>query len=74
MELKHVIYEKRGHVATVTLNRPEASNAINSGMRQDLIDIWTDFKRDDELWVAVLTGAGDQAFCIGKEHGKRPAR
>ena len=73
MELEHIIYEKKGHVATVTLNRPEANNSLNNKMRQELRDIWTDFKYDDDLFVAVLTAAGDQAFCSGMDRAERPA-
>ncbi len=72
MELEHVIYEKSGHVATVMLNRPETGNALNARMYQELSDVWTDFKNDDEAWVAVLTGAGDKAFCVGRERGVWP--
>ena len=74
MELEHVIYEKNGHVATVTLNRPEVSNALNNKMRRELSEVWTDFKNDDELFVAVLIGAGDQAFCVGMDRSERPER
>ena len=65
MELEHLIYEKKGRVATVTLNRPEAQNAFNRKMQTELRDVWTDFKNDDEVWVAVLTAAGDRDFCSG---------
>ena len=74
MDLEHIIYEKHGHVATVTMNRPEVSNALNNKMRRELSDVWTDFKDDDDVWVAVLTGAGDQAFCVGMDRSERPSR
>ena len=74
MELEHVIYEKRGHIAVVTLNRPEANNSTNPKMQQELSDVWTDFKYDDDLYVAVLTGAGDKAFSTGMDRTQRPAR
>ena len=73
MELEHVIYEKNGHVATVTLNRPEANNSTNPKMQQELSDVWTDFKYDDDLFVAVLTGAGDKAFSTGMDRSARRA-
>ena len=71
MELEHVIYEKKGHIATVTFNRPEVSNALNNKMRRELSEVWDDFKWDDDLYVAVLTGAGDQAFCFGVDRSER---
>lgn len=74
VELQHVIYEKRGHIAVVTLNRPEVNNSTNAKMRQELSDIRTDFKYDDDLYVAVLTGAGDKAFSTGMDRTERPAR
>jgi len=74
MELEHIIYEKRGHIAIVTLNRPEAKNSTTPKMQQELSDVWTDFKYDDDLYVAVLTGAGNEAFCTGMDRTQRPAR
>jgi enoyl-CoA hydratase/carnithine racemase len=59
-----VLYEKRGEVAYVTLNRPEVKNAIDREMSDALTEIWTDFAADPHLRVAVLTGAGD-AFTSG---------
>src|SRR2546423_1295454 len=61
-----VIYEKRDRIAYVTLNRPEAMNAIDPEMHQALWETWEDFRDDDALDVAILTGAGD-AFCSGAD-------
>ena len=58
-------YEKRGHVAILTLNRPEAMNALTKEMMLALEAAVADFNRDPELWVAILTGAGERAFCTG---------
>lgn len=60
-----VDYQKRGRIAFITLNRPEALNAINSAVRRGLRDAFLDFRQDKELWVAVVTGAGDRAFSAG---------
>ena len=60
-----LIYEKRGHNAYITLNRPEVRNAINPEMMVRLAEAWLDYAADDELRVAIVTGAGDQAFCAG---------
>lgn len=54
-----VLFEKRGPVAWVTLNRPEVKNAIDIETSDRLCEIWAEFARDPELRVAVITGAGD---------------
>lgn len=61
-----VIYEKRGPVAYIRLNRPEVKNAIDLETHDLLRAIWTDFGADRDLRVAVLTGTGD-AFCAGAD-------
>jgi enoyl-CoA hydratase/carnithine racemase len=53
------------HVAWVTLNRPEVHNAFNVQMQKELQDVWRSMRHDDDVHVAVLTGAGDKAFCTG---------
>lgn len=63
---EHVLYEKRGEVAYVTLNRPEAKNAVSVEMHERLCEIWTDFRDDPKLRVAILTGTGD-AFTAGAD-------
>jgi enoyl-CoA hydratase/carnithine racemase len=64
---EHILYEKKGHVATVTLNRPHRLNALHPPAHRELSEAWTDYMADDELWVAILTGAGDRAFCAGSD-------
>ncbi|MCY4433852.1 MAG: enoyl-CoA hydratase/isomerase family protein [bacterium] len=61
-----VLYEQSGHVATITYNRPEALNAVNGELRQDLNAAWNRFRGDNDAWVAILTGAG-RAFCAGAD-------
>ncbi|MFC1867076.1 enoyl-CoA hydratase/isomerase family protein [Thermodesulfobacteriota bacterium] len=61
------IYEKKGRIAYVTLNRPSKMNALNTELINELAEIWVDFRDDDDLWVAVLTGAG-KAFCVGADY------
>jgi enoyl-CoA hydratase/carnithine racemase len=61
-----VLYEKRDRIAYVTLNRPEAKNAIDPETHQLLWETWEDFAADDAVDVAILTGAGD-AFCAGAD-------
>ena len=60
------IYEKDGRIARITLNRPEARNAIDPELHETLIAIWEDFRDDDALDVAIVTGAGE-AFCSGAD-------
>ena len=59
-------YEKRGRIAYLTINRPEARNAIDADVHRAMIEAWADFRDDDDLDVAILTGAGD-AFCAGAD-------
>jgi enoyl-CoA hydratase/carnithine racemase len=62
-----VLYEKRDRIAYVTINRPEARNAIDPDVHHAMIETWADFDDDDALDVAILTGAGDDAFCAGAD-------
>ncbi len=60
-----VTYEVRDRVAWITINRPEARNALNQAVRHGLRDAFVRFGTDGDAAVAVLTGAGDVAFCAG---------
>ena len=62
-----VRYEKRGRVAYITLDRPHVLNAMDVPMHEELRRVWDDFEQDDELWLGVLTGAGDRAFSVGQD-------
>jgi enoyl-CoA hydratase/carnithine racemase len=64
--IETILYDKRDRIAFVTLNRPEAKNAIDPAMHEELCRIWRDFRDDDSVDVAILTGAGD-AFCAGAD-------
>jgi enoyl-CoA hydratase len=57
-------YERDGHVAVLTYDRPEQRNAVSRQMNGELHDAWRQFRDDDEAFVLVITGAGD-AFCAG---------
>lgn len=61
------IYEKKDHLAILTLNRPDAMNAMNAVMRREMGEAFTDFRDDSDSWVLVITGAGDRAFCAGMD-------
>jgi enoyl-CoA hydratase/carnithine racemase len=61
-----LIVEKRDRIAYLTLNRPDARNAIDGELNELLWDAWRDFRDDDSVDVAILTGSGD-AFCAGAD-------
>jgi enoyl-CoA hydratase/carnithine racemase len=61
-----VLYALDGHVATITYNRPDALNAIDSTMRADLNRAFARFRDEEDAWVAIVTGAG-KAFCVGAD-------
>ena len=61
-----VLYEREGHIGTITYNRPEAMNAINGQLREDLNAAWEAFREDEEAWVGIVTGNG-RAFCAGAD-------
>jgi len=61
-----VTYELHDHIATITLNRPEARNAINGQLRTDLNAAWTRFRDEEDAWVGVLTANGD-VYCAGAD-------
>lgn len=63
---EHARVERRGHVLEVTLNRPQTDNRLHPPANFELDAIWNAFEADDELWVAILTGAGGH-FCAGED-------
>ena len=65
-----LIYEKRDGIAYLTLNRPEAHNALAPETMLELLDAWTDYRDDDALRCAIITGAGDKSFCAGADLGR----
>jgi enoyl-CoA hydratase len=65
-----VNFERNGHVALITLQRPEARNALSPEMLVRLADTWTRVRDDPQIRVAVVTGAGDKAFCSGADLGR----
>jgi enoyl-CoA hydratase/carnithine racemase len=74
MAYDFAIYEKRDHVAYVTINRPEVLNALHPDASRELSGIWDDFAADDNLWVAILTGAGSRGFSAGNDLKATAAR
>jgi enoyl-CoA hydratase len=69
----HVLFEQKGPVAIVTINRPERMNALGTDVRQGLIDAFLKIRHEPSIRVAIVTGAGDKAFSAGadlKEHNE----
>jgi E-phenylitaconyl-CoA hydratase len=62
-----IVYAKDDRIVTITLNRPEAMNAIDPETHQELCDAWIRFRDDADSWVAILTGAGEKAFSAGAD-------
>lgn len=67
MEFKNIIFEKNQGVATITLNRPEALNAFSSEVIEEVLGAIEDVKKDRDIRVLVLTGAGEKAFSAGAD-------
>jgi len=59
--------ERDGHVLTVTINRPEVMNSLHPPANLELEELFDTFQHDPELWVAIITGAGDRAFSAGND-------
>ena len=73
MDLTDVLYETKDGVAWITINRPERRNAFRGRTVHELIDCFRHAWRDRAVGVAVLTGAGDKAFCSGGDQKERGA-
>lgn len=62
-----ILLERYGRVALITINRPAKMNSLDFAANDELTDIWRQLDQDDSLQVAVITGAGEQAFCAGAD-------
>jgi len=62
-----LLRERRGHVEILTINRPEARNAINGAVSRLLSAAFDELTEDDDVWVVILTGSGDKAFSAGMD-------
>ncbi len=65
--MSNVIYEKKGAIAIITINRPEVMNCIDIETNNELKEAWFDYRDNDDLRVAILTGAGEKAFSAGAD-------
>lgn len=63
----NVLKEQRGRITVLTINRPEARNALDMETSGELTAHLQEFRDDPESWAAILTGAGDQSFCAGAD-------
>lgn len=66
-----ILFEKRDRIATVTLNRPDRLNAVSEEMTDELLDVFTEIEKDEEVWTIIVTGAG-RALCSGADVAKVP--
>jgi len=66
----HALFEKQGHVAIITMNRPEALNALSPEMLCRMVDYWQEVRDNPDIRVAVVTGAGPKSFCSGADLGQ----
>ena len=67
MTHEFVDVKRRGRIAVVTLNRPDVLNALHKPAHFELHEVFNDFAADPDQWVAIVTGAGDRAFCAGND-------
>jgi len=64
---ENLVFEKKEHIAYITMNRPERGNAINLEMYKLLQESFKRINDDDDIWVAIITGAGERTFCSGMD-------
>lgn len=65
MELKNLLYEKRGYIGIVKFNRPKQLNAINSDTAEEIIELFAEMDKDNDIRCVILTGEGERAFSAG---------
>lgn len=65
MTFEHIRTERDGRIFTVTIDRPDKHNAVSPAANFEMAQAFDEFAADDDLWVAILTGEGDKAFCSG---------
>ncbi len=65
--MSELLRERQGHIEILTINRPEARNAINGAVSRGFVAAFDDLEADDECWVVIVTGSGDKAFSAGMD-------
>jgi enoyl-CoA hydratase/carnithine racemase len=56
-----------GHILEITINRPDVMNSLHPPSHREFDEVWSEFTNDEDLWVAIITGAGDRAFSAGND-------
>ena len=64
-DFDYISVKRDGHILEITIDRADRYNALHGGAHQELHDIFDGYEQDPDLWVAIITGAGDKAFCSG---------
>jgi len=67
MAFKNIIYRKENRIAYLIINRPGVLNSVDPPTSRELSEAWSDFRDDPDVWVAILSGAGDRAFSAGND-------
>ena len=67
MTYEFIMVEKKDHLIQITINRPEAMNALHVPAHRELNQAFDEFSNDPDAWVAILTGSGDRSFCVGND-------
>ncbi|MBI2957725.1 MAG: enoyl-CoA hydratase/isomerase family protein [Chloroflexi bacterium] len=67
MPNEFIKYEKKNKIAYVTINRPEVMNSLHPPAVDEFWQAWCDFRDDPDMWVAIVTGAGEKSFCVGAD-------
>jgi enoyl-CoA hydratase/carnithine racemase len=67
MSYDTILLEKRGRAACITLNRPDTLNSISIEMMRELRQVWAEVEADQDIWTAIVTGAGQKALCTGAD-------
>ena len=65
--MSELLRERQGHIEILTINRPEARNAINGAVSRAFAAAFDELEADDDCWVVIVTGAGDKAFSAGMD-------
>ena len=59
--------ETEGHILTITINRPDVMNSLHPPSHREFHEVWEDFNKNEDLWIAIITGEGDRAFSAGND-------
>ena len=73
MAYEWILYEQKGRITYITLNRPQLLNAVNDAMHQELVDALREFDADEDAWIAILSGKG-RCFSSGADVKQRQLR